>query len=190
MRLTPVERSRIAGSSTAFIRSGKITGETGSRGFDMEQVPEIQSAFDPRPVTGHIDTAGIKIPDDVQLQSSFTPAPNRALLHWLVAMAMAGSSLAQFVLPNSSFEDGGDSVPGWRALAGGTVRATQAHQGQRCLHGKSRGGAVVWESERLALQAQRDYRLEGWIRRLAGEARLSIDLLDDAGQPVGRVETP
>src|SRR5262245_53142570 len=158
--------------------------------IDMEQVPEIQSAFGARPVTGHNNTTGVKISDDGRPHFSFAPASNRVLRLWLIAMAVARSSLAQSVLSNGSFEDGGHSVSGWHALAGGTVRATQGHQGQRCLHGKSPGGAVVWESERLSLHAHRDDRLEGGIRCRTGEVRLSIDLLDDADQPVGHIETP
>ncbi|PYI82136.1 MAG: hypothetical protein DME26_18620, partial [Verrucomicrobia bacterium] len=100
------------------------------------------------------------------------------------------SSFAQSVLPNGSFEDGHDAPTGWHALAGGTIRTGQAHHGQRFLHGKSSRGAVLWESDRIGLRPQRDYRLEGWIRCAKGEARLSIELVDAAGRAAGRVETP
>lgn len=101
-----------------------------------------------------------------------------------------GNVAAQSLLPNGSFEDGHDAPGGWHALTGGTIGIGQAHRGRRCLHGKSSRGEVVWSSEPIVLRPQRDYRFEGWIRCAKGEARLSVELVDEAGRAAGRAESP
>jgi hypothetical protein len=60
----------------------------------------------------------------------------------------------------------------------------------RWLAGNSATGEVVWESNKVVVQPATPYRLEGWLRAAAGEARLGADLLDQDGKVLQKVETP
>ncbi|MBI4664632.1 MAG: glycoside hydrolase family 9 protein [Verrucomicrobia bacterium] len=105
-------------------------------------------------------------------------------------LGLAEPLVAETTLVNGSFEEGKDAPTGWRALAGGKVRTTDARHGERCVTGESSRGAMTWMSDIVEFQPDREYRLEGWIRCSSGEARLRTQLMDGAGRIVASAETP
>ncbi len=106
------------------------------------------------------------------------------------ALAVGAAEAAEPILPNGSFEEGGDSPTGWRLHAGGSLASGDSRGGKRHLHGESAAGAVVAESEVIELRGEVDYRLEGWLRAARGIARLGIDLLDEQSQVRQTIEAP
>ncbi|MBI2951381.1 hypothetical protein HYY27_04760, partial [bacterium] len=97
---------------------------------------------------------------------------------------------AQMLTQNGSFEQGEGAPSGWKALEGGTWASGDARRGQRHLRGEGKRLRAVWESEATPVQAETDYRVEGWIRCPSGEGRIGVDLLDAQGKVIGQAEAP
>ena len=127
------------------------------------------------------------LPMDSPREKSPLKAVTRLLL---LALALDVQTVgAQSVFPNGSFEEGGPPT-GWRARVGGTMTRGDAHHGERSVSGIAQRRSVVWESEPAAISPQTDYRAEGWIRCPAGEGRLDVELINDAGKFLRRCATP
>lgn len=95
---------------------------------------------------------------------------------------------AQSLLPGT-FEQGGEAPSGWHRRGDGAWASGGAHRGARHLTGKSPAGGVAWESDTVPVSPATDYRLEGWLRSPSGEAKLSVEFLDDKGQVASRADT-
>lgn len=111
-----------------------------------------------------------------------------AITAFLIAMGeipVAGQSLVP-----GQFEQGIHAPNGWRKRSNGSWPETGAHRGKRHLRANSGTGAVAWESDPVIVEPASEYRLEGWLRCPAGEAKLTIEFLDDKGQFAKRAETP
>ena len=93
-------------------------------------------------------------------------------------------------LSNGSFEAGEAGPVGWRLHDGFSWTAGPAHGGARYVSGRSRKEALVCESDSVRLKPGADYRLEGWVRCAAGQARLGLDFLDEQGRVISRKTAP
>ena len=99
------------------------------------------------------------------------------------------ASRANVLLINGSFEEGKDAPLGWNTQQSGRWESGTAHRGKRFARINS-ATEHGWESERVPLSPETDYRIEGWVRVANGEARLDVDLLDANGQLVRTVASP
>jgi hypothetical protein len=93
------------------------------------------------------------------------------------------------LVANGSFEAGQDSPTGWTLAGKGEWSSEQAHGGRRFLRAASEGPRV-WTSESATLVPGVDYRLEGWLRSPSGNSHLSVELVNDSGQPLRSIEAP
>src|SRR5882762_6273970 len=116
--------------------------------------------------------------------------PFLALLCCILFCFPSATAIAQNLLQNGSFEDGAIAPIGWTSSSGGTIANNIARSGDRSLRGTSQRGAVVWTGDKINLRTQTDYRLDGFVRSYAGEAKLEVDLFNDQDQPVGHTEIP
>jgi hypothetical protein len=95
----------------------------------------------------------------------------------------------QALLGNGSFEAGQDAPVGWHRQSGGRWEPDSPHRGKRIARVEA-AEAHGWESDSVSLSPDTDYRLEGWLRAAAGEARLGVDLLDADGRLLRSVAAP
>ena len=106
------------------------------------------------------------------------------------AMIWVHSGEAQMLIQNGSFEQGEGAPSGWKALEGGAWASGDARRGQRFVRGEGKRLRTVWEGEKIPVQAETDYRVEGWIRCPSGEGRIGVDLLNAQGKVIGQAEAP
>lgn len=111
-----------------------------------------------------------------------------AALIFVTAFGVCSPAWAKSLIPGS-FESGADAPEGWVRKGDGEWAQGDAHGGKRFLHGRAKNGEVVWESTRIKVDADTDYRLEAWLRG-PGKGDLRIEILDQWGAVVIRTSTP
>jgi hypothetical protein len=111
------------------------------------------------------------------------------LFIFVVGARLAGGEQPKELLLNGSFEDGQKEPMGWNRTARSAWKSGAAHRGHRFaqLDAADEHG---WVSNTVPLSPKADYRLEGWIRTTAGEARLGVDLVGANGELVRSIESP
>jgi hypothetical protein len=111
----------------------------------------------------------------------------RAALAALVFGAIVPAVAAQALVPYGSFEDG-ETDPTGRGLRPGCSRVgVSPHRGAWQLRGESAVGSVIAAGAEFGLEPEVDYRLVGWLRSPAGQARLELELLDEEKRTVRQV---
>jgi hypothetical protein len=96
---------------------------------------------------------------------------------------------APAILGNGSFEDGQDAPVAWTPPAGGKWEIDLPHRGQRYARVDA-PESQRWESKTISISSDNDFRLEGWLRASAGQARLGVDLLDADGRLLRSIAAP
>jgi hypothetical protein len=113
-------------------------------------------------------------------------------------LAIAGASCAYAhdapseapLLANGSFEAEVSGRPAaWHAKAPIAWNPGTGRRGSRSIEVTGDTNARVLESAEIRVEVGTDYRLEGWVRAPAAEARLGVDLAGD-GKALQAAETP
>ncbi len=93
----------------------------------------------------------------------------------LLGLCGARAILAQNILPNAGFEDGGQGPAGWRLAEGGGEGGRAAHTGVRGIPGEGAGeDQSSWRTEAIPMAPGGLYRLQFYGRRERGATGTAV----------------